>query len=950
MPDQSDQFFIGRELELQQVRSAMAGASTGTGQVIAVSGEPGIGKSTLAEKAMAEAAAANWTVFSGSGFEGELTPPFWIWTQVLREAVTSPRGKAAIEELTARQRSIISRLTDAIPIVGEHQDEQARAEAPTLFEYQDALSLLLAAISRQEPLLLVLDDLHWADETDLAALEFASQQLRAERTLILGLYRESDLASGSPLAHALGAVARLRGFQNIQVGPMRAGDMSSLIEWHSPAGLSRQRLDELTDRAAGNPLFGRELARDTGAAELPHNVRIAIERRLEALDSGVLNCLSRAALIGGVFSIEELVETFESDEISLKEALQSGEDAGLIHRIGSTESSYGFSHPLIRETLVRRLDSAERSKQHARIAIGLISLYGEDDPAHVSAIARHSRAAIAHIDRDRAIRAATRASHSSMASFAFREAADHLAWALDQPELRHPSLERAEALYGLAVSKFRAERDKQPGWDRLAEAIRLFIELERHDRAVEAASEPVPFGGIDGTVEVIETALAVAVPGTLEKGWLVARLIAALVDAGDFDGAETEFSDAMAIARETRNRSLEARLLAHSGQASYRSNSPASCIERGMQAIEMGLELDEALTVSRILDFCCESLCSMQRTKSARQILDRCRPLAEQTPDPGLLGEIKKSEYFIAFCSGDWTQVDSLLKWAHEYGRYAEWFDWIDAHAGLRLGKRDTDLEERLHPDFSKWELDGFHVAIDIASTWLQIEPDPLYLRLCEQILADAASQPRPSREGGVRRAALRALIALAKDERPADDDVEVLESSPGFNVPRSPVPIARILGMVALLDGNIAKAVEYAESSIEACQKAEFLPALAWSYYDLLRAGNLDRSAIAGEQASEVSGAGIKLCDDLTMPVLANLIRQERNRLRQGSDHSLSARELEVLELLTSGMSNAEIAKQLFISRHTVVRHTTNIYSKIGVTSRTEAAGYAERRGLLGS
>lgn len=959
--------FVGRQQELSLLCAALDEAASGHGQVVVLTGEPGIGKTTLAEKLIEEAAVRTHTTLRGACFDGDYSPPLWLWTQVIRSALESPHGDEAFGQLAQRQQSVISGIVPelSVPLPDDASPDAATRSGPHdergRFELHDSIARYLGYIGRIAPTVIWLDDLHWADNSDLVLLEFASQQLAGSPIMILGTYRDTDVTRDAPLARSLGQLTRMKGFRRIQLSGLHSQEMERLIQRSASAQLSALDSNRLVERAAGNPLFGRELARGISESSvglngpdvrLPEGIAEAIGRRMAGIDDRQLDVLRSAAVFGAEFSVAELEASMGPGSDAVESTIDAASSKALVEELASSPGTFRFTHALIQETLQGELTPTQLVRTHARIANALVTLPDAKAASKLSAIARHYREGVLLLDLSEAIEHTLRAGDHALSSYSYVEAADHYGWVAESMPDRSDSFERADLLEKCAVAMLQSGTlDRQLSWDKLCDAVRMYIRIGKNEDAVRTASFPAVIGGMTGVVELVEEALQCATPGTSDRAWLLARYIISLGDSGRSDEAESTFAEAVEIANELGNERLMARVLVHGAQAGYRANDPALCVSRGLEAIDLALRLDEPLSVLRVLDFCVESLCAIGQTSDALELLHRCRDVRNELADP-FAPEVRAA-LMISWFRGDWSGFNAVLTGLIDDDRRSSLVNWIAAHRGLRHGKPDADLYKTLVPTFSKWNIDAYFVAVNILSTWLQFQSHPELMRLCEQLRFD---DPLLTAEGDVRRRGLAVLLALSKGNVPDPDDIGVLNNSKSLIIPRTDIPISRILGAACVATGEYEAARDHIEASVEFCRDAEFWPSLAWSLFDLIRLAEKSPVTVEVERAQNAADEALKLCDDLEIPALTALIRESMERLNAGQSGSaestafpdgLSEREVEVLALVAAGRSNQEIADDLFISRYTVVRHVSNIFQKSGASNRTEAAAYAHQYGL---
>ena len=206
--DLPESSFIGRQAEMAALRLALDGVLSGQGQLVMLVGEPGIGKTRTAQETTSYAASLEFQVLWGRCYEGEGSPPYWPWVQTIRSYIqsTEPDRLASIMGAGAADiAEIVSELRDALPNwkpPPELEPEQAR------FRLFNSVSNFLKTASQTQPLLIVLDDLHWADRSSLLMLEFVAQEMRTSPLLILGTYRDVEVSRRHPLAQTLGNLVR----------------------------------------------------------------------------------------------------------------------------------------------------------------------------------------------------------------------------------------------------------------------------------------------------------------------------------------------------------------------------------------------------------------------------------------------------------------------------------------------------------------------------------------------------------------------------------------------------------------------------------------------------------------------------------------------------------------------------------------------------------------------
>jgi tetratricopeptide (TPR) repeat protein len=463
---------VGRERELDELRAGLKGALEGRAGLWLLGGDAGIGKTRLAEELAGEAEKRGATVLWGRCWEGEGAPTFWPWIQVIRsyvrgrdaDALRTVMGPGAAD-IAQIVTDVRDRLPDLPPL---HPLEAVQAR----FRLFDSVATFLGAATQREPLVLIFDDLHWADQDSLTLLRFVAREVRASRLLLLGTYRAVEIGTRHPLAAPLDAVARegrrlgLRGLSESELAVL-----IELLRGSKPApGLVRS-VFRLTE---GNPFFAGEVLnvmREEGSGgwlEIPAGIRHTIDRSLERISPASRRLLSAAAVIGREFGVEilrDVVRTMvpQSSE-DLLALLDEACAAGVVAPVTATRDRYAFSHALIREALYDGLGSAERADLHRRVGESLVArATGESDAAE---LAHHFFSAAPAGDVEPAIEYATKAGARAAALLAFEDAAAHYEIALEALRLQRRaragraddglSQRRSGLLLGLADNLMRA--------------------------------------------------------------------------------------------------------------------------------------------------------------------------------------------------------------------------------------------------------------------------------------------------------------------------------------------------------------------------------------------------------------------------------------------------------------------------------------------------------------
>jgi DNA-binding SARP family transcriptional activator len=452
---------VGRERELSTLRKLWHAVREGEGARLAlVTGEAGMGKSRLVRELALEGREQEAVVLHGSADEDLLVPH-----QHLVAALEHFFAVAAPDEL---RRHLGSRAADLEPIapglsklIGAPGDAPPEARRYRLFE---AVAGLLDELSAETPVLLLIDDLHWADQSTAAILRYAMEARPEMRVLVLATKRVADVPATGPAAEALQRLSQGQYVERLPLSGLSSPEIAELAQGASGRELAAELVRGIRAETAGNPFFVQEIVRDLSdsdrtatvlslaQAEVPERVRGVVNLRLARLREATVRLLTVAAVIGSEFELAllELISDLDGDDLAA--ALDEAVSAALLTETAEGESeSFSFAHALVRRTLLTRLTRANRRRVHARVADALEATKGDDA---LLEIAHHLCEAQPAADRERALDYATRAAEQATSGLAYAEGVELFTRALallptDDDRRRKLSLKRAVAYQGL---------------------------------------------------------------------------------------------------------------------------------------------------------------------------------------------------------------------------------------------------------------------------------------------------------------------------------------------------------------------------------------------------------------------------------------------------------------------------------------------------------------------
>jgi DNA-binding SARP family transcriptional activator len=642
--------FVGREAELEQLRAGLDHAISGRGRLFLLVGEPGIGKSRLAEELIEQARSRRVDVVVGRCWEASGAPAYWPWVQALRG-----HADQAPPELAA--------LLRGEPTASE--SESAR------FRLFDATAQFLRL--RARPLLLFLDDMHAADEPSLLLLQFVARELGDARLLIVAACRDVDPIPGRELSAMLAEVARESVATRISLRGLGEPAVAEYVEAAAAELASPELIGALYEETEGNPLFLGETVRllaVEGRIAIPPSVRDVISRRLSHLSEECNGVLALASVLGREFSLEALARMSDLGEADLLATLDEATGARVL------SDGLRFAHILIRDVVYQRLSTPRRVRLHRLAIETLEGLYQVDSGPHLAELAHH---AIAGSDFERALSYARSAGDQALALLAYEEAARLYAMALEALELcRFEDYEtRCDLLLSLGEAQIRA------GMTPTAKATFLdAAALARHNglaralgRAAAGYAGRIVFsraGADDRVVLLLEEAIAGLREDDAElRSRLLARLAGALRDEHSRARRDSLSREALDLARGSGPAAL-----------AYALAGRAHAITAPDTVDEMRALADELCRVAaRAGDL--EQLISGHILRvmlwlwfgdldAARVDLAEAARIAQKLGQPAQLWLVLGQQANIAIGTGDFTAADTLVAEALAAGKLAQ--------------------------------------------------------------------------------------------------------------------------------------------------------------------------------------------------------------------------------------------------------------------------------------
>jgi tetratricopeptide (TPR) repeat protein len=863
--------FVGRETELAQIAAALDAAAAGRGQLVMLAGEPGIGKTSLADRVAALAGERGFTVLWGRCWEAGGAPAYWPWLDLLAEL-----SRALDEPTLARV------LGDGAPLLGEIVPE-LRARLPDApagaappveegrFRLWRAVSALVHEAAKAKPVLLVLDDLHAADQSSLSLLHFVARQLRPMRVLLLASYRDvearMDAATGD-LISRVGregttlSLARLDRAASSRFVQERIGSVASDVE------------ARVYDRSQGNPLFLQEMMRlwhEQGGEAIaegvvPQGVRDVIRQRLDRVGADTRALLDLAAAAGDVIDPPLLAAAANRDAAFVAARLAEAARAGVVVERGAARR---FAHALYREVLDRELPEDDRRALHGRVAAALERLA----PGQLAEIAHHSLEGPAEL-LERAVGHSIRAAGRAQELLAYDEAVRTLVRARDAVTAAgNPPALHARVLLALGDARIRRGETVAGREDcrEVAGVARTLGDAELGARAALTYGSVFVFGVVDPIlVGMLEESLEALPPGdSALRARLMARLAAALQPSPTSAEPVVLAREAIAIARRLGDEGALLDTLFTAIAALMDIVNPAETRALNLEAERLVLaagDRERLLRTNLRLALC---HLGMGEIEACDARLAAFEALAAELRAPwyawwgGMLRGVR------ATMQGRFDEAARLAAAARDAGRAAG----HEAADRTWTTNRESQLRAAdRHDEMIAWEPEGRRArsVIHIAAAWQAMGSALTYTRL-EQA-ADARQQLdllpdgfRPP-DGNVfalyfvgeaaARAGARALAgAIYEQVRPLAGSCVML----GLSYVGWEGPWTRVLALLAESLERWDEARAYFEDAIAACRRMGARPCLARTEYEYGRAllARGDRAGARGLLASALAAAG---------------------------------------------------------------------------------------------
>jgi DNA-binding CsgD family transcriptional regulator/tetratricopeptide (TPR) repeat protein len=964
--------FAGRSRELNALRALVPGAEGEGRRAALLAGEPGSGKSRLVRELAHDVAREDGVVLYGA-CDAVRTPygPFVEALDHLARHHEQLDLGAALETDGAELVRLIPGLPALVGSLPPRRESDPDTERHRL---HSAVVRLLTAAGERRPVLLLLEDVHWADTPTLLLIRHLVRAGMAARMLMLATFREADMPA--ELSETLVEVGRTEGVVRMRLAGLSSAEVAEFVRLTAGVEPTPELTSAICRLTGGNAFLVTELWRelvDSDAVEVgaddarlvrstseigtPETVREVVNQRLARLDPATTELLRLAAIAGSDFDLGTVRRASGLAEGTLLDAVDEAVQSGLLVEVPARGLAYRFAHELVRRALLDRLAAPRRAALHLRVAESLEQARPQGGNRNLADLAHHFAEAAPIGGAERAIAYNVRVGEAAAASLAFDEAIASLRVALDLGIEDVRERARVSLELGNACHKAGRAVDALEAFVETVELARSLDDCELLTLAAIGFEEACWRPGIAdaGAVELLEEAAAMGVRGTELRVRLLGGLARALDFRGERERGAAARDEAIALAREGGDRRGLAAVLA----AAYWSRGTSTVeetFEMLTEAKEIGQELGDAELRGEAMSWRVPTFVALCDHDGARRELAELFDVAGRLNEPFRLHVAEHYASALALCDGDLVAAEAAALRSEEWGRLLAGRDASGVH-GIQMFsiRREQGRLAELAPLVRVIAGDGH------AGSWAP----GLIVLLAELGMVDEAR--RELRRVAGRLDELRPslwLLSLAyladacaalADEELASVVYAELEPYAGNNVMIGHLVSCygsadRYLGTLSAVLRDWERAQRHFESALALNRRLGARTWLAHTAFEYARMLLARRAGDDRAQAAALLSEAARLANATDMRALKGRIARLGPSVTVpiSFPDGLSRREVEILRLVARGLSNRDIGTELTISEHTAANHVRSILRKTGCANRTEATTYAHRRGLV--
>jgi DNA-binding CsgD family transcriptional regulator len=949
---------VGRGAELEKVRDLWRAAGKGEGSVVAISGDHGVGKTRLAREIAALAERSGGLSLWGQGRDDEGSPGYWPWAEVVAHC-GDRLGRDRVRELMGGSAGDIARVIPTLPTVAAAIPSSGPPTQQARYRVFAAMRAFLERAAEDQPIAVILDDLHYCDPDTLRVFEAVASDIGRSRLLLVGTYVERRALQQPVLSSVIAETSKLPWCCSLPVSNLTVADVRALLEREVGKRGASGLAPAVHRQTEGNALFVVEAVRAVAARVAAGHealgddhweegaaggVAMLVGRRLGRLDPPSLAALRAAAVIGRAFDGALLAAAMRMQPDQARAALAEPIADGFV--IETAPDHYRFAHELVQRAVAAGLAPLSRATLHLAAAQALEARQDDSVPVEPGLLAWHfANAGTEH--QAKAARYAAAAGEKAMEAAAYDTALRFFEQAAATSALT--AADRARIARLRAWTLFALTRFGEVS-AHLEQAFDLYARAGDMESAVEVAEfATYPQGAERLPREPIrrlrERALALVAPGSALEARLLCEIAGTLwYNYGERAGACLD--QALETARKHSDQRLEARVHFARAWWHYRQVAPRAAVDWGERALdtlrganEPSLEL---LVGGRVVVW--KLLCG--DIPGAEGLERHLRSRHDNRPSLWS-HELQRGERLLRLWRGRWTEAGPLMRewvWSRDvppvaavaggsglpvaYSTARQLIEDVDQHPDHflspdRLAMRALEVADSCR---SLGYYDDLPAARDLAERALAMELSPL-----GRVFALVAIGFVGAHRGD------RALIERACAP-------EIMAAPPDFILDPPGIVLDSVRALFFGLAGLHDAARECHERALAFCRRCE----LVWETYAtciyyaafLLRHGERSR---ARELTDEAERVGRPLAQAGFEHELAGL----RARLDGVLPDGLTQREVEVMGLAAQGLATKQIAGELNISYYTATNHLRHIYAKTGCRSRVELASYVRRHHL---
>jgi DNA-binding CsgD family transcriptional regulator/tetratricopeptide (TPR) repeat protein len=987
---------IERSADLEALQTLVQRAKQGQGNCILVSGEAGIGKSRLIAEAKTFAATQGLLLFQGTCFPTDQSSPYAPLLDLVRSTASRPFAAAAASELAPFARELHPLFPDLAPLPAEQPKHAPPAPEPEKLRLFTALAQFFLLQAERQPVLVVIEDLHWSDETSLEWLHYLTRRCFDHALLLLLTYRSEEVHPG--LRHFLAQLDRERLAQERTLARLTRQGVAAMLQamFTLPQPVRLDLLDSIYALTEGNPFFVEEILTALIASgglfsangrwqfklleevQIPRSIQDAVQQRTTRLSQNARRVLTLAAVAGRRFDVDLLLHLTGEDELGMLQALKELLAAQLV--VEESAEQFAFRHALTRQVIYADLLLRERKALHRTIAETIEHLSASHRDAHLADLAYHYYQAGAW---EKAVDYGQRAGEQAQRLYAPQAAIEHLTHTLDA------------AQYGDITPDATLYRQRGQAYEALGDFEQARLDYETTLQMTRMAAD--------------------------RRGeWQALNDLGFLWAERDYSQAGSYYQQALDLARQMDDPLTLAHSLNRLGNWQVNSEQPGDALRSHQEALALFEQAQDQQGLAETYDLLgmtstlggdlLHAATSYYQAIELFQQLDNRQGLASSLSTLMVLGEgggyevetmapaatsFAKSLTFgeraltiareIGQRSAEAYALLALAQYLGPHGEYARALEV--AQAGLALAEQ---IEHRQWVTAAHWQVGVLYLdllavpeaerhltqalalAQEIGSgNWIRIVSGFL-ARTCilqrevaraEQLLDAALPPDAPSQTIGQRLVwRARAELALARGSPSL-----ALELTNRLIASAANLSEGQVIPHLWKLQGEALAALQQeseAEAALRAAlasARAQRLRPLHWRVAAAL--GSLFRTTRRSEDAEQASAAARVTIEELAAEIpeevlrttflsnaLAGLSRPRPltpRRVTRQAFGGLTEREREVAALIAQGASNKEIAAHLVVGLRTVETHVSSIFSKLGLTSRAQIAVWANEKGL---